>query len=237
MSTSDDFDGAVCQIHYPPATTPTSLEPAMTDLADLTAHLADDSTLSSIASTLGVDPGAAKQAIGVALPALLGGLSLSANDPERAQGLADAVQQDHDGSIFDQLGGLLGGDSSALTTDGSKILGHLFGDETDDVAQGLSSASGASPDLFKKLLPMLAPLVMGWLGKKASGAGASQASAGGAGGISDILGGVIGGLGGKAPSAGGATKAGSITDLLGSLLGGGGSGGGMGDLLGKVFGQ
>lgn len=214
----------------------------MPDLDDLTASLSDDATLQSIAAQVGVDPQTARQAIGVALPALLGGLTMSANDPARAQGLATAVQKDHDGAILDQFAGMLGSRGPEVAGDGDKILAHLFGDETGDVAQGLSGKSGVSPALLSKLLPLLAPLVMGWLGKRmsGSGAGAAAASPGPGGSLSDILGGALAGLGAN-PSAldGGGSKASSITDLLGSLLGGGQSGGnegGLGGLLGKVFG-
>jgi hypothetical protein len=72
---------------------------------------------------------------------------------------------------------------------------------------------------FGKLLPILAPNVLGLIAKKQGGA-AGQAGAGtaaGGGGIGDIIGGLLGGGG-----SGGGSPAGGIDigELLGGLLGG-----------------
>ncbi len=87
---------------------------------------------------------------------------------------------------------------------------------------------GGGSDLFKSLLPMLAPIVMGFLGKQAAGSAASAQGADAGGGLGDLVGGLLGG------GEGG----GGLGDMLGGLLGGGGDGGGggLGDLLGGLLG-
>ena len=138
---------------------------------------------------------------------LLGGLARNAQSPEGAQSLASALERDHDGSLLDGLGvllggsggssggeglggllsGMMGGGSSApggsgglgdllgglmgggapasKTTDGDGILGHILGNKRGAVEQGVARSSGLDARAVSKLLPMLAPLVMGALGR------------------------------------------------------------------------
>ncbi|MBK6874651.1 MAG: DUF937 domain-containing protein [Kineosporiaceae bacterium] len=182
-----------------------------------------------IAGRLGVDTDTARNAIGVALPALVGGMQANAQDPAGAASLASALGQ-HDNDLLDNL---LGGNldvGQVDTADGSNIVGHVFGDQQDQVVSQLAGASGAGGGLIAKLLPMLAPIVMSYLAKRVLGGGNS---AGSGGGLGDVLGNVLGG--GAGGSAGG-----GLGDILGQVLGGrsGGGAGGvdLGDLLGGLLG-
>lgn len=186
--------------------------------------------LDQLAAQLGVDETSAEQAVRQAVPALLGGMEANAQDPQGAASLEEALSQ-HLGGSLDL--------SSVDIEDGDAIVGHVFGDQRDQVVNTLGG-QGAGGGIMSKLLPMLAPLVLSWLAGKFLGGGqptpAGQtgaaeapagggvsslddllggASGGGAGGIGDVLGGLLGGGGGE----GGGTD--QITDLLGGLLGGG----------------
>jgi hypothetical protein len=81
-------------------------------------------------------------------------------------------------------------------------------DEALGARLGVHPVSLTTGDL-SSLLPLLAPLLMSFLAKKAGGS--SSAGSTGGGGIGDLLGGFLGG------GSGG----GGIEDLLGGLLGGG----------------
>ena len=63
-----------------------------------------------------------------------------------APGLQQAVQQDHDGSILDDIAGYLQGTAnlSPRTTDGEGILGHVLGGQQPQLQQALSSQTGLS---------------------------------------------------------------------------------------------
>ncbi len=170
----------------------------MSQIDELMAQL----PLDQIAARLGVDPAQAEEATRTALPALLGGLHANAEDPAGAASLTGALQQ-HDGS-------LLGSDLDAVDVgEGQKIVGHIFGGQTDQVVSTLGGVSGPSGSaLVQQLLPLLAPYVMAYLAKRL-GAG------GGLGGIlGNILGGAAGGTGASATS-------GVLGGILGGLLGGG----------------
>ena len=139
---------------------------------------------------------AVNSAIQAALPAILGGLANNASDPQGAQSLDQALEQDHDGGILGNLGGLgsLIFDQSTPTprqADAGGILGHILGGSQGRVAQDVSQQTGLPTGQVAQILMMLAPIVMGYLGqqKRQQGVGA------------DGLGGLLGGLlGGGTPS-------------------------------------
>ncbi|HJP87488.1 MAG TPA: DUF937 domain-containing protein [Candidatus Limnocylindrales bacterium] len=175
------------------------------DIASIQQVLNDHAD--EIGAKIGADPGQAQQAISAALPALLAGLQQQATP---GSGLQQAITNDHDGSILDDIAGYLQGTAglSPRTTDGAGILGHVFGDQQQGVQQALSSQTGLSASSIGQLLPLLAPIVMGMLGRGAQ----SQQGSAGAGDLGGILGGLLG--------AGGTGAGGGFGDILGGLLGG-----------------
>jgi hypothetical protein len=155
----------------------------MSTLLDgLTAQLQGD-TLSQMSRQLGTDESSTAQAISMALPLLLGGLAREAETPAGAQSLNRALEEDHDGSLLDNVSALLGSASSGAADvaapralDGAGILGHILGGKREPVQQGIGRATGLDSQQVGRLLIMLAPLVMAYLGrrKRQQGAGASE---------------------------------------------------------------
>jgi hypothetical protein len=178
----------------------------MDNVDDLVASI----PMNALADQLGVDSATAESAVRQALPALLGGLQANAADPAGAASLAGALD-DHSPALV--AGGV---DLNQVdTTDGEKIVGNIFGSNTDQVAQTLGgNLGGVSSDLIKKLLPLLAPIVLSYLSSRMRGGGANQGEAGD--GVGDLLGSILGAMGGSQGSPGG-----SVLDMLGGLLGGG----------------
>ena len=101
-----------------------------------------------------------------ALPALVGGMQANAQDPAGAASLQRALGQ-HDGSLLE--GGVDLGQVD--TDDGAKIVRNIFGDNEDAVVNQLGGLGGLGGGLISKLLPMLAPLLMSFLGKSFGGGG------------------------------------------------------------------
>ena len=134
----------------------------MSDLTNILAHALSGGSLESISRQIGADEGATAKAISAALPILLGALDRNTNQPTGADALFNALQGKHDGSILDDLAGFLGGGHYG---DGDKILGHVLGGQRSSVETGLSRASGLDLSSVGKLLPMLAPIVLGAIGK------------------------------------------------------------------------
>jgi len=184
--------------------------------------------LAAIAQELGVDESQAAASSRTALEALLGGLQANASDPAGALSLGQALGT-HDGS-------LLGADLVDIDQeDGSAIVHNIFGGNTSDVIAQLGGVKGSGGSgLIAKLLPILAPFVLAWLGQKLRGQG----------GMGDILGQVLGGAAGGAGGSSSGAGGGGLGDILGQVLGGaagggsssGAGGGGLGDILGQVLG-
>ncbi len=117
-----------------------------------------------ISEKLGIDEGKAQQVIGMALPMLIGALNRNTSSSKSgAEALTNAIQRDHDGSILDNI-------SQAITKrktveDGSAILGHVFGDNSSGVVDSVSRATNIDSAQVAQIFAMLAPLVLGALGK------------------------------------------------------------------------
>jgi len=143
----------------------------------------------------------------------------------------------HDGSILDQLGGLLGGSGdSNLLNDGAGILSHVLGGNQEKVAQNISKTSGVDANSVAQIIKMAAPILMGVLGsqKRKDNVGES--------GIGDLLGSVLGkntnhdrSLIETMLDADGDGSV--IDDVAGMVLGGNKKKGGLGGLLGGLFGK
>jgi hypothetical protein len=201
----------------------------MAGLDDLFAEI----PVQDIASKLGADEGEVNTAIRTLVPALVGGLqhNVDANDIDSSK-LESAVSTQ-------AASGLLDGGVSLDQVDeheGDKIVANIFGgNNSGAVASALAGTDAGGGDLIKKLLPILAPIVLAYIGKqltKGGGAAApadTQAQASSGGGLGDILGSILGGASGG--GGGGNNPLGSI---LGSVLGGGG--GGQGNAIGEILG-
>lgn len=132
------------------------------NLQEILGENLNQNTISSMSQMLGADEGSVGTAIQAALPVLIGALANNASQADGAQALDTALTNDHDGSILGDLIGFLGGASSGP---GAGILGHIFGGQKETVEEGISQHSGLDLATVGKLLIMLAPIVMGALGK------------------------------------------------------------------------
>ena len=125
-------------------------------------NLLQGQDLQELASKVGGNEEEVKSGLGVALPAMLEALNKNTNTTEGAESLNKALE-DHDGSILNNVSGFL---DNPQSENGLGILGHLFGNSTPNVAQAVSKSSGLDQNSSMQLLTMLAPLVLGFLGKE-----------------------------------------------------------------------
>lgn len=163
----------------------------MFSLQDLLGPQKGSEAVDQISQQVGAEPSMVNSAIQAALPAILGGLANNASDPQQAQSLDQALEQDHDGGILDNLGGLsgmiFGQQATPRQADAGGILGHILGSSQGRVAQDVSQQTGLPTGQVAQILMMLAPIVMGYLGqqKRQQGVGAD--------GLGGLLGGLLGG--------------------------------------------
>lgn len=160
--------------------------------------------------------------LAVAAPLIISYLRNKSQDTNEAEALNNALDKDHDGSILNNIS-----QASDRQAEGSSILDHIFGNEKATVENQLSQNTGISMDKVGPILAMLAPVIMGYIGQQ------KQANSVNAGGLGDLLGGILGGAQQQAQSQ----PSNPLNDILGSVLGGAQqSGGGLGDLLGNILG-
>jgi len=186
--------------------------------------------VADIAAKLGADQGEVNQAIQTLVPTLLGSIqhNVQADDIDSSK-LESAIQAEGASGLID--GGVNVDDVDA--GQGEQIISRIFGgNDTNQVASALAGTGAGGGDLIKRLLPILAPIVLAYIGKQfaqnnAAPAGQGQASGGGLG---DVLGSILGGASGG--GGGGNNPLGSI---LGSVLGGQ-QGGAIGSILGGLLG-
>lgn len=125
----------------------------------------DSSSVHQISRSIGEDPATTQQAINAALPVLLGALANNSRESGGAMALAGALDRDHDGSVLDDLMGYLGKSQQAQSM-GGDILGHILGSRRGHAEQAIGRMSGMNSGSAGKLLAMLAPLVLGALGRQ-----------------------------------------------------------------------
>jgi len=158
----------------------------MFSLQDLLGQEQGNQAVDQLSQNLGSNQTAINSAIQMALPMILSGLARKAANPQGAESLNQAIEQDHDGSLLDNLSSYLGGGvqpQASGQTNGAGILGHIFGNNQTTAAQSVSEKSGLDIGQVSQLMIMLAPLVMGYLGKQ------KQSQSLDAGGLSNWLGG------------------------------------------------
>jgi hypothetical protein len=195
---------------------------AMAGLDDLMSQI----PVADIASKLGAPEGEVNQAIQTLVPTLLGGIQHNVAS-------ADIDSSTLESAIATEgVSGLLDGGVNVDQVDtgaGEQLVARIFGgNDTSQVASALSGTGAGGGDLIKKLLPILIPIVLAYLGKQSAGGAPAGGTSGG--GLGDVLGGILGGASGG--SGGGDNPLGSI---LGNVLGGK-QGGAIGDILGGLLG-
>ena len=209
------------------------------DILDLLNGPMGQTLIQGASKQLGLGQDSTQKALGTAMPLILGAMKNNAATPEGASGLLGALMGDkHDGGIMDQLGDILGGDSvnEDVLKDGEGILGHVFGGKQENVAAAVSKSSGIDMGTAMDIMKVAGPLLMGVLGKQAREKGVQDEN-----GIEDLLGGMLGKGNDEHQSLVNrlldADGDGSIIDDVAGMLLSGGKKGGLGSLLGGLFGK
>ncbi|MDI1240485.1 MAG: DUF937 domain-containing protein [bacterium] len=206
----------------------------MFSLQDLLGQQQGSEALQQISGQVGAEPSLVNTAIQAALPAILGGLASNASNPQGAQSLDAALEQDHDGSILGNLGSLSSMilDQSTPTprqADAGGILGHILGGSQGQVAQEVSQKSGLGMGQVAQILMMLAPIVMGYLGQQ------KRQQNVGADGLGGLLGGVLGNALGGGQAAAAPSSGNPMMDMASSMFDKDGDGSSMDDIASMAF--
>jgi hypothetical protein len=157
--------------------------------------------ITEIGKQFGLTPEQTKAAFDALAPVVAAGLQRNGN---AGGGL---------GEILGQLTKSQSSGSDVLTKHGNDVLGEIF--KSKDVSRGVadevSATTGIGANILKKMLPIIASIVMAQIAKQMTSGGSTS----GGGGLGDILGQILGGAGGQ-------QQGGGLGDILGQILGGGG---------------
>lgn len=207
-------------------------------LLDLLNSPTGKQLISGVAGQTGQPEGKTADVLSMAMPLLLGAMKKNVSSPEGAAGLMSALSGKHNGSILDNLGDLFGGGvDDNVIQDGAGILGHVFGNKQPQVENALSQKSGLDAGSVAQILKIAAPIVMGFLGKQTAQSNVSDSN-----GMNALLGSMLGGQPQENQSLIttllDADGDGSILDdVAGMVMGSNKQKGGLGGLLGGLFGK
>ena len=147
-----------------------------TNLVSLVMQFLTPDTVGRIATALGFDRNKVQSAISGAVPALLAAFNDVAAQPGGPQKLADAARQ-QTGSLESLASVLAAGGQSSLVDKGSQLLSSLVSGQNQNALIGaITKFTGLGQGASGSLLGMLAPIVMGTIGKHQSAAGALNAN-------------------------------------------------------------
>lgn len=180
----------------------------MQQLLEMLTSAQGGAVVSKLSQQFGLDQTQTQAAMAQLLPAVLGGFKQKA--------------QTSTGGLDDLLGSVLGGGQahqkyvdrpeeltgSAAVSDGNDLLGQIFGskDVSRQVAGQAAQNTGIDVGILKQMLPLIAAMAAGALGK----AGTSQAAPS-SGGLGGLLGSLLGGR--KTAQSGGLGGLASLLDF------------------------
>ncbi|NNC35565.1 MAG: DUF937 domain-containing protein [Croceitalea sp.] len=213
----------------------------MSGLLDLLNSPMGKQLISGVAGQTKQPENKTAEVLSMAMPLLMGAMKRNTATPGGAQGLMNALSSKHDGSILGNLSGLLGGGvNQSVMDDGAGILGHVLGSKQPQVENALSAKAGMDAGSVSQIMKIAAPILLGYLGQQTRQQNISSPDA-----LSGLLGGLMGGtktankqqslIESFLDSDGDGSV---IDDLAGMVLSGNGKKkGGIGSLLGGLFGK
>ena len=179
------------------------------NILDAIVNAQDGAAVQQLGSQVGLAPDQATTAISALMPALAGGFQRNIQSQGGLESLMAALSSGNHAQYLDNPTSLAG---ASAVTDGNGILGHLLGnkDASREVASRAAAQTGLSADVLKRMLPLVATLMMGAFSKQSGDASAATAALGGSGG----------GIGAMLTPFLDQNRDGSIVDDVTSMIGG-----------------
>lgn len=157
------------------------------NILDLLLSNENKSALDEISRNFGLNDQQTRNAVEGLIPALSRGMQKNTAGEQGMDDLLDALRTGKHSQYMEQPNTL---SQPGATEDGNGILGHLFGSKqvSRDVAAQVSKQSGISSTILKKMLPVVASLVMGAVSKQVMGGRSrSQVNRANSGGLIGML--------------------------------------------------
>ena len=149
----------------------------MNPILDVLMNAAGGGAVQKVGQQFGLSEDQTGSALGQLVPALMAGLQRNTSQEGGLEGLLGALTRGNHSQYLERPE-LLAED--ATRQDGNSILGHIFGskDVSRAVAGRAAEQTGIGADVLKKMLPVVATMVMGGLSKQSAAAPAQGLGAG-----------------------------------------------------------
>ena len=137
------------------------------NMLDAILGAGNGAAVNQIGSQLGLPQDKTASALAALVPALAAGLQRNAQSPGGLESLVGALSRGGHAQYVDNPAAL--GQPEAIA-DGNGILGHVFGSKevSREVAGRAAAQTGIGADVLKRMLPMVATLMMGTLARQQS---------------------------------------------------------------------
>ena len=185
----------------------------------LSTEMTSSESAKAIAKKAGIKKNQVSDVVSAALPALLQGLTTNTSSQSGAASLINALSQHTStDSVADQI-------LNADTNDGSAIINHILGGNTESTVTSIATQAGIDKDKISSVLFSIAPALLSVLSGTTSAVQnqSSQGSGLNLAGLGSLVGNILGG---------GQSQASSTASSAGGLLGGLSSLGNIGSLFG-----
>jgi hypothetical protein len=160
------------------------------NILDSIMNAGNGAAVRQIGSHLGLDEAQTASALSALVPALSAGFRQNLQTPDGLSGLVGALSAgSHQRYIDDPA--VLG--EAETVADGNGILGHVLGSKevSREVAARAGAQTGLGADVMKRMLPLVATLVMGAMSRQVATGGASSVTGATGAGLLDLLGGAL----------------------------------------------
>ncbi|MFZ1529528.1 MAG: OmpA family protein [Ferruginibacter sp.] len=134
------------------------------NLIDAAKGLFTNEIVNRASSTLGESESGISKAMSALIPTVLSGVISKASSSDGANAVAQMANEQHQSGVLDNIGGLLGGGGSGV----SSLLSGLFGNKTDMIGSLISNFAGVKSSSSSSLLSLAVPAIMSLIGKHAS---------------------------------------------------------------------
>ena len=186
------------------------------DITSLIGTLLSSDSITGVSKSTKASSNDVQSILTAALPALLNGAKAQAEDESTAASFTKALAS-HGKKDTSDLSSFLG---NVDLEDGSKIIGHLLGNDSDAV-KTIAKKAGTNTKTATNVLSAAAPLLMSLMGQKENEDDDDNALGSIAAAliknvdVGDLIGGLLGGTSSKKSSK----KSNDASDLIGGILG------------------
>ena len=152
------------------------------NISDILLGNQNSDAISEIARKFSISEEQARSAVGSLVPSVSRGLQHRTKEEIGVNDIMDALGKGKHAKYLDEPERL---GRKKTTDDGNSILGHIFGNKevSRNVAKDAASKTGLASSLMKKMLPIVASMVMASLSKKVFGGGSASSDRSQSGGL------------------------------------------------------